>query len=267
VRGIIREAIIAAALTGLMILVFLGSWRSTLIYRCLHSDLHSHLVIILGLIGETINTMTVGGLALAVGILVDDATVTIENIERYLSLPTHNGLYYGGAWHAPVSNRYKDTYNPATAELIGRSADGGKDDVNAAVEGAQRGFQQWRATPPLERGRIMRRIANMIRSHAQELALLDSAGGGNPVKEMTGDVMAAAAGWDFFAGLVTEMKGDSIPMGPDSVNFTVREPLGVVARIVAFNHPFIFPPAKPQFLLPRAMPLSSSLQSGRHSPP
>src|SRR5271156_3527730 len=131
--------------------------------------------------------------------------------DNELTLPTHDGLYYGGAWHAPVNNRYKDTYNPATAELLGRSADGGKDDVNAAVEGAERGFQQWRATPPLERARIMRRIADMIRSHAQELALLDSADGGNPVKEMTGDVMAAAAGWGFFAGLVTEMKGDSIP--------------------------------------------------------
>src|SRR5271156_6605904 len=71
--------------------------------------------------------------------------------DNELTLPTNDGLYYEGAWHAPVSNRYKDTHNPATAELLGRSADGGKDDVNAAVEGAQRGFQQWRATPPLER--------------------------------------------------------------------------------------------------------------------
>ena len=84
VQGVIREAIIAAALTAIMILVFLGSWRSTLIIAVSIPLSILTSVIILGLIGETINTMTLGGLALAVGILVDDATVTIENIERFL---------------------------------------------------------------------------------------------------------------------------------------------------------------------------------------
>ena len=84
VEGVIREAIIAAALTAVMILVFLGSWRSTLIIAVSIPLSILTSVIVLGLIGETINTMTLGGLALAVGILVDDATVTIENIERYL---------------------------------------------------------------------------------------------------------------------------------------------------------------------------------------
>jgi CzcA family heavy metal efflux pump len=84
VQGVIREAIIAAALTAVMILVFLGSWRSTLIIAVSIPLSILSSIIILGLIGETINTMTLGGLALAVGILVDDATVTIENIERFL---------------------------------------------------------------------------------------------------------------------------------------------------------------------------------------
>jgi CzcA family heavy metal efflux pump len=84
VEGVVREAIIAAALTAIMILVFLGSWRSTLIIAVSIPLSILSSVIVLGLIGETINTMTLGGLALAVGILVDDATVTIENIERFL---------------------------------------------------------------------------------------------------------------------------------------------------------------------------------------
>jgi CzcA family heavy metal efflux pump len=84
VKGVIREAVIAAGLTAIMILVFLGSWRSTLIIAISIPLSILSSVIILGLIGETINTMTLGGLALAVGILVDDATVTIENIERFL---------------------------------------------------------------------------------------------------------------------------------------------------------------------------------------
>jgi multidrug efflux pump subunit AcrB len=83
VTGVIRETIIAAALTALMILLFLGSWRSTIIIAISIPLSILSSVIILSLLGETINTMTLGGLALAVGILVDDATVTIENIERF----------------------------------------------------------------------------------------------------------------------------------------------------------------------------------------
>src|SRR5277367_1655678 len=84
VSGVIRETVIAAALTALMILLFLGSWRSTIIIAISIPLSILSSVIILNLLGETINTMTLGGLALAVGILVDDATVTIENIERFL---------------------------------------------------------------------------------------------------------------------------------------------------------------------------------------
>ena len=84
VSGVIREAVIAACLTGVMILIFLGSWRSTLIIAVSIPLSILTSVIVLGFLGETINVMTLGGLALAVGILVDDATVTIENIERYL---------------------------------------------------------------------------------------------------------------------------------------------------------------------------------------
>src|SRR5207237_2920081 len=84
VSGVIREAIIAACLTGVMILIFLGSWRSTLIIAVSIPLSILTSIIVLSALGETINIMTLGGLALAVGILVDDATVTIENIERYL---------------------------------------------------------------------------------------------------------------------------------------------------------------------------------------
>ena len=70
--------------------------------------------------------------------------------------------------------------------------------------------------------------------------MIDAADCGNPVREMVSDAMVAAAQMDFFAGFVTEMKGSSIPMGPDVVNFSVREPLGVVGRIIPFNHPFMF---------------------------
>ena len=86
VSGVIREAVIAACLTAVMILLFLGSWRSTLIIAVSIPLSILTSVITLSLLGETINIMTLGGLALAVGILVDDATVEIENVNRNLDM-------------------------------------------------------------------------------------------------------------------------------------------------------------------------------------
>jgi multidrug efflux pump subunit AcrB len=84
IEGVVREAVIAAALTALMILLFLGSWRSTLMIAISIPLSILASIICLSALGETINIMTLGGLALAVGILVDDATVTIENINWHL---------------------------------------------------------------------------------------------------------------------------------------------------------------------------------------
>jgi multidrug efflux pump subunit AcrB len=84
ISGVVREGVIAAALTGLMILLFLGSWRSTLIITISIPLSVLCSIIALSLLGETINIMTLGGLALAVGILVDDATVAIESINTHL---------------------------------------------------------------------------------------------------------------------------------------------------------------------------------------
>ena len=99
IEGVVREATIAAGLTALMILLFLGSWRSTVIIAVSIPLAILTSVIVLSAIGETINTMTLGGLALAVGILVDDATVTIENITRHLEegRSLYEGILHGAA--------------------------------------------------------------------------------------------------------------------------------------------------------------------------
>jgi CzcA family heavy metal efflux pump len=86
IQGVLREGLIAAALTAVMILLFLGDWRPTIVISVSIPLSIFCSIILLGAIGETINIMTLGGLALAVGILVDDATVEIENIERNLAM-------------------------------------------------------------------------------------------------------------------------------------------------------------------------------------
>lgn len=90
----------------------------------------------------------------------------------------------------------------------------------------------------------MREAAQRVRAHAQDLALLDAADCGNPVRAMLMDAEFAATQLEYFAGLVLEIKGETIPTGNGSLNYTLREPLGVVGRIFPFNHPFMFAAGK-----------------------
>jgi betaine-aldehyde dehydrogenase len=157
-----------------------------------------------------------------------------------LTLPSHRDCYYGGQWVRPKAGRYADSFNPGTGESLGMVADATAADVDAAVNAAKRAFEDWRRVAPLERAKLLKRIASILREHAEELAMIDAADCGNPYREMVNDASVAAAQTEFFAGLVTEMKGNSIPMGPDAVNFSIREPRGVIGRIIPFNHPFMF---------------------------
>ncbi len=158
-------------------------------------------------------------------------------------LPKRRDLYYDGKWHKPAGG-YQETLNPATGGSLGPCAEANAQDVDAAVQAAHRAYRMWRAVKPLERAALMRQVAAKLRAHAEELALLDAANCGNPVREMMRDINTAVAQWEFFAGLVTELKGETIPMGEGVVNLSVREPYGVCARIVAYNHPIMFTAAK-----------------------
>jgi multidrug efflux pump subunit AcrB len=110
VSSVVREGVIAAALTGLMILLFLGSWRSTLIITVSIPLAILASLTVLSLLGETINVMTLGGLALAVGILVDDATVTIENVNWHLE--------HGKEIETAIMDGAQQIVVPATVSLL-----------------------------------------------------------------------------------------------------------------------------------------------------
>jgi betaine-aldehyde dehydrogenase len=168
------------------------------------------------------------------------AAVRKANKAEHLVLPSHRDCYYGGEWHLPKSGRHVESINPGTGESLGPVADASAADVDAAVTAAKAAFEQWKNVLPLERAKLLRRIASVLRDHAADLAMIDAADCGNPFTEMVSDANVAAGQMEFFAGLVTEMKGSSIPMGPDVMNFSVREPYGVVGRIIPFNHPFMF---------------------------
>lgn len=163
---------------------------------------------------------------------------TIESV-----LPNHRDLSYGGSWQVPAGG-HRDTINPANGQSLGRCAEANASDVDAAVRSAHVAFRGWKAISPVQRGELLRQVASVLRTHAEELGLLDAANSGNPVREMTKDVFAGAASIDFFAGLVTEMKGETVPLGDGLVNLSLREPYGVCGRVLAYNHPILFAASK-----------------------
>ena len=155
-------------------------------------------------------------------------------------LPLRRQHYYGGAWHPSASGAVTQVASPSTGESLGTASDGGGEDVARAVAAAFAAFPAWRDTPAQQRAQAIRAAAAILREHREELAWLDAVDGGNPLQAMLYDVDISAAYMDHFAGLVTEMKGVTIPIAPGTLNYTLREPLGVVARIGAFNHPLLF---------------------------
>jgi betaine-aldehyde dehydrogenase len=155
-------------------------------------------------------------------------------------LPTERGLFYGGSWHKPSDDQVREVTSPSTGESLGTVAWASATDIDQIVQAARRGFETWRNTPPMERAMRLREAANVIRAHADELALLDAVDCGSPISEMRADARISAGSLDYFAGLVTELKGASVPAGPNTINFSVREPVGVVARVAAYNHPLLF---------------------------
>lgn len=155
-------------------------------------------------------------------------------------LPKHLDLYYGGQWHSPKSGGTHPTINPANGEILANIAHADDEDVQLAVSAAKSAFPSWAATSSFERSRLLREAALILREHANELAMLDSFNTGNPVAEMVRDANIAASGIEFFAGLIPQIKGETIPMGENYLNYSLREPLGVIARIVAYNHPLMF---------------------------
>ena len=159
-------------------------------------------------------------------------------------LPQHRGLYYGGAWHRSSSARETPIVSPATGASLGTAVEATAEDIDRAVVAARQAFVLWRETPAQERAAALRKAIAILRAHADELAWLEAVDTGNPMQAMRFDVEISAGYMEYFAGLVTEIKGDTIPIGPGTLNYTLREPLGVIARIGAFNHPLLFTAGK-----------------------
>ncbi|MEX0405277.1 aldehyde dehydrogenase family protein [Aquibium sp. LZ166] len=159
-------------------------------------------------------------------------------------LPTNLGLFYGGEWHSPAAGRTLPVLNPANGDVLAHVALADREHVDRAVAAANSAFPAWAALSPLKRSEYVRGIAKRVREAGDELAMLDALDSGNPLKGMLLDIQMGSTIMEYFAGLSTEIKGSTIPMPGGVLNYVLREPLGVVARLVAFNHPLLFAIAK-----------------------
>ncbi len=132
-----------------------------------------------------------------------------------------------------------DVFDPSNGEVLATVSKATKADVDRAVQAAQAAFEgkAWGDMAPAERGRIMQRIAQMLRDRTEELATLESRDNGKPLKQARTDVQVAARYFEFFAGIADKIMGNTIPLGPGYLDYTIREPIGVSAQIVPWNYP------------------------------
>ena len=155
-----------------------------------------------------------------------------------MSTPTEDLLIDGERRPAEDGGRI-ETIDPSSGEPIAAVAAATAADIDRAVASARAALdaKTWGGAPPAERGRVMSRIAQTIRERAEELATLESRDNGKPLRQARTDVEVAARYFEFFAGIADKIMGNTIPLGPGLLDYTVREPIGVSAQIVPWNYP------------------------------
>ncbi len=149
-------------------------------------------------------------------------------------------MYIGGEFVVSESGEWMDSVNPATGEVHGRVPAGTVADVDRAVRAARAAQPGWAALHVFERGALLRKLADAIRARADDVVPMEAADTGNTIASLGNDITLASGYIDFVSGLGMEIKGESVPATPQNIHFTMREPYGVVGRIVPFNHPFLF---------------------------
>jgi betaine-aldehyde dehydrogenase len=146
--------------------------------------------------------------------------------------------YIGGAFVAASGGKTFTTTNPATGETLAEVEIATAAEVDATVAAAREGQAKWAAMTGLERGRVLKRAADILRSRNAELARLETLDTGKPIQETSVvDVVSGADCLDYFAGLAGGLSGEHIDLGPSAMGYTRREPLGIVAGIGAWNYP------------------------------
>jgi len=150
-----------------------------------------------------------------------------------------------GKWVEAASGKTLTTYNPATEEPLAEVPAGDKEDVDRAVRAARRAFESgpWRRMTPSERGRALWKLADLIEARTEEFAQLETLDNGKPLTvARAADIPLVVDHFRYYAGWATKVEGETIPVsmpGQRFLNYTLREPVGVVGQIIPWNFPLL----------------------------
>ncbi len=146
--------------------------------------------------------------------------------------------FINGLWESGQSVR--DVMDPSNNRPFARFYEAGRDEVESAVASSKQAFDKsdWRKNPAL-RAKALFRLADLIRANTEHLARLETLETGHPIRETRHAIGAAVANFEYFAGLTDKIEGNCIPVNANAFSYTIREPLGVTAHIVPWNHPFL----------------------------
>jgi len=151
-------------------------------------------------------------------------------------------LLINNEWTESASGKRFDVFNPATEERLTDCAEGDQEDINRAVVAARRAFESgpWKKMSSRERGRILNRAAQLLDKHRSEIAELETLNNGKPISEtLHVDLTLAIETFEYYAGLADKIHGETIPVNGPFLNYTLREPAGVVGQIIPWNFPLL----------------------------
>lgn len=158
-----------------------------------------------------------------------------------LRTPIRHQLFIGGRFVDAASGQTQPTLNPHDNSTIAEVALAGVEDVDRAVDAATVALPAWRRMGAADRGRILLKLADLIEANGEELARLESLDTGHPLKDSRAlDVPRTAACFRYFGGMADKFQGETIPVEAGFLNYTLREPVGVVGQVVPWNFPLMF---------------------------
>ena len=164
-------------------------------------------------------------------------------VEAFVRRPWHQLI--GGELVPAADGATMDVVDPARDEIVTTAPEGGPADVDLAVAAAVDALPAWRAASAAARAAVLRAVADRLEAHGEELAWIDTIDNGTPIRVMRSDYRLAVEHLRAVAGLALQIRGETLPVDErDAVDLTLRDPFGVVGRIVPFNHPLMFAAAR-----------------------
>ena len=158
-----------------------------------------------------------------------------------LRTPIRHQLFINGRFVDAQSGETLPTLNPHDNSKIADVSMAGAADVELAVQAAEAALPQWSRMAAMDRGRILLKLADLIESNAEELARLESLDTGHPIRDSRMlDVPRTAVTYRYFGGMADKFQGEQIPVEVGFLNYTLREPVGVVGQVVPWNFPLMF---------------------------